>query len=576
MYALSMLTALTPARPRRRSGRPPSRASPGWSRPRPTARAGAGRRRRPRRACAAAATGSCTTSSVASASRARVTAARSPSTSGSSSGPVICSRSVSPDSSTQRPSVAMPIGTTSYLSRSMACSTLPAVTQEIACSLDRPPKTTATRLAAGLVGWDWLIGPDPSGLGWGAWPTTPRARAVPRDGRGARRPAAARAGPAAEPADHDGLDVRRRRRPGVRPLRQPDLDRRSRRRSASSRAAAAWPSPPGWPRWPPSSTSSGRTGCVVAPRHAYLGVRDAAGRPGVARPAEGRRSSTSPTPTRWSPPARTPRCCGSSRRPTRPSRSPTSRRSPRRRTRPARRWWSTTPSPRPLLQRPLDLGADIVVHSATKFLGRPQRRRAGRRRHPRRRGVRRPQGAARPDRRHPRDARVVAGAPRAAHPAPADRARAGQRRRAGRAGWPTTPRSARCATPASAPSWPIVLADGAIAADLLDPPDPAVGARHLASAAWSRRSSAGGAGRPRPPTIPEGLVRMSVGIEDVDDLWADLVAGARRTALTRQTGSSSRDPSGRCSTAPEFRTVRRSFAQPRAAVSRSRPWCRGR
>ena len=23
-------------------------------------------------------------------------------------------------------------------------------------------------------------------------------------------------------------------------------------------------------------------------------------------------------------------------------------------------------------------------------------------------------------------------------------------------------------------------------------------------------------------TIPEGLVRMSVGIEDVDDLWADL------------------------------------------------------
>jgi cystathionine gamma-synthase len=25
-----------------------------------------------------------------------------------------------------------------------------------------------------------------------------------------------------------------------------------------------------------------------------------------------------------------------------------------------------------------------------------------------------------------------------------------------------------------------------------------------------------------PTTIPEGLVRLSVGIEDVDDLWADL------------------------------------------------------
>ena len=49
--------------------------------------------------------------------------------------PVIRSRSVSPDSSTQRPSGAIPIGTTSYADRSMASSTLPAVTQLIACSL---------------------------------------------------------------------------------------------------------------------------------------------------------------------------------------------------------------------------------------------------------------------------------------------------------------------------------------------------------------------------------------------------------------------------------------------------------
>ena len=35
-----------------------------------------------------------------------------------------------------------------------------------------------------------------------------------------------------------------------------------------------------------------------------------------------------------------------------------------------------------------------------------------------------------------------------------------------------------------------------------------------------------------PATIPEGLVRMSVGIEDVDDLWDDLAA-----ALDQVTGA---------------------------------------
>ena len=42
------------------------------------------------------------------------------------------------------------------------------------------------------------------------------------------------------------------------------------------------------------------------------------------------------------------------------------RRSP---TTPASRSWSTRRSPRPYLCRPLDFGADIVLHSATKFLG---------------------------------------------------------------------------------------------------------------------------------------------------------------------------------------------------------------
>src|SRR5919112_2813230 len=53
-----------------------------------------------------------------------------------------CCRS---SASTHRPSVAMPTGTTSYRSGSSAAITLPAETQEMACSALRPPNTTATR-----------------------------------------------------------------------------------------------------------------------------------------------------------------------------------------------------------------------------------------------------------------------------------------------------------------------------------------------------------------------------------------------------------------------------------------------
>jgi cystathionine gamma-synthase len=67
----------------------------------------------------------------------------------------------------------------------------------------------------------------------------------------------------------------------------------------------------------------------------------------------------------------------------------------------------------------------------------------------------------------------------------------------------------------------IVLAQGALAADLLT---------HKTSL-WVHATSLGGVEstferrrrwRTEPATIPEGLVRMSVGIEDVDDLWDDL------------------------------------------------------
>ncbi len=175
---------------------------------------------------------------------------------GSWSGPSIRSRSGSPDSSTQRPSVAMPTGTTSYASRSMACSTLPAVTHEIACSLERPPKTTATRgLRVGA-----FIGSTLST--YARAHARGRARPEARHRRGHRRSPGHAAGRAAEHAAHDGVDVRRRRRPGVRPLRQPHLDgvrggpRRARGRALpvvrvrpGRRRHGARPGRPGQPWW---------------------------------------------------------------------------------------------------------------------------------------------------------------------------------------------------------------------------------------------------------------------------------------------------------------------------------------
>jgi cystathionine gamma-synthase len=67
----------------------------------------------------------------------------------------------------------------------------------------------------------------------------------------------------------------------------------------------------------------------------------------------------------------------------------------------------------------------------------------------------------------------------------------------------------------------IVLAEGAMAADLLT----------RKTSLWVHATSLGGVEstferrrrwKTEAATIPEGLVRMSVGIEDVDDLWDDL------------------------------------------------------
>ena len=77
-------------------------------------------------------------------SPASTTETPAPSTSGSSA-PRISSVAGSSGASTHRPSRVMPTGTTSQASRSIARSTLPALTQEMACSELRPPNTTATR-----------------------------------------------------------------------------------------------------------------------------------------------------------------------------------------------------------------------------------------------------------------------------------------------------------------------------------------------------------------------------------------------------------------------------------------------
>jgi cystathionine gamma-synthase len=68
-----------------------------------------------------------------------------------------------------------------------------------------------------------------------------------------------------------------------------------------------------------------------------------------------------------------------------------------------------------------------------------------------------------------------------------------------------------------------VLAEGALAADLLC----------RKTRLWIHATSLGGVEstlerrrrwKAEPATIPDGLVRLSVGIEDVEDLWSDLEA----------------------------------------------------
>ena len=188
---------------------------------------------------------------------------------------------------------------------------------------------------------------------------------------------------------------------------------------------------------------------------------------------------------------------------------------------------STTPSPPPCSSSRSTLGADVVRALGDQVPRRALRRPPRRRRH---RGHRRRPRAARAAARAPADPRRdrradggLAGAARPAHPAPAGRARQANAAELARRladhpavervrypGLRRDRRRSRCAGGARGP--PSAVAS----------PRPGCGCTPPASAASSRRSSGGAGTPPSRRRCPEGLVRLSVGIEDVEDLWGDL------------------------------------------------------
>ncbi|MFC5179159.1 trans-sulfuration enzyme family protein [Nocardioides taihuensis] len=174
----------------------------------------------------------------------------------------------------------------------------------------------------------------------------------------------------------------------------------------------------------------------------------------------------------------------------------------------------------PLLQQPLDLGADLVLHSATKYLAGHSDAVIG-------------AVVTRDDELHTvlKGRRDLVGAIPGTMEAwlalrglrtlhlRVERAQANAqelvRRLEGH------PALAELRYPGFGGIISIVLAQGAMAADLLT---------HK-TRLWVHATSLGGVEstferrrrwKTEPTTIPEGLVRMSVGIEDVEDLWADL------------------------------------------------------
>jgi cystathionine gamma-synthase len=174
----------------------------------------------------------------------------------------------------------------------------------------------------------------------------------------------------------------------------------------------------------------------------------------------------------------------------------------------------------PLLQRPLDLGADIVVHSATKYLAGHSDLQMGAivtgddELYAVLKGRRDLMGAV-PG---PFEAWLALRGLRTLH-LRVERAQANATELARRLA--DHPAVGEVRYPGFGGIVAIVLAQGAIAADLLT---------HKTKL-WVHATSLGGVEstferrrrwKTEPATIPDGLVRMSVGIEDVEDLWRDL------------------------------------------------------
>ena len=176
----------------------------------------------------------------------------------------------------------------------------------------------------------------------------------------------------------------------------------------------------------------------------------------------------------------------------------------------------------PLLQKPLELGADIVVHSATKYLSGHSDVVMGAvvTRDDELFGVlkgRRDLTGAIPG---PMEAYLALRGMRTLH-LRVERAQASAQELVRRLSAHHAISEVRY--PGFGAIVSIVLAQGALAADLLT---------HKTTL-WVHATSLGGVEstferrrrwKTESQTIPEGLVRMSVGIEDIEDLWADLVA----------------------------------------------------
>ena len=206
-------------------------------------------------------------------------------------------------------------------------------------------------------------------------PTPPARR--PATTAVVRRPPGPAPGRAAQRAGHVRLHVRRRRRGRVRPLRQPDVDRAGDGGRRPRGRAGRWPSRPGSRPCPRCSSLLPEGATVVAPDNAYSGTLSQLARARGRGPGEGqRRVDVSDTAAGRGRAPRAPTWSGSSRRPTRAWTSPTCPR------------WSTAAHAQgalvvvdstfatPLLQRPLEVGADLVVHSGTKLHRRALRRAA--------------------------------------------------------------------------------------------------------------------------------------------------------------------------------------------------------